>query len=46
MTAEFDEDTLATYTCNDGFRLFGFDTRLCLRGGTWSGVFPPVCIGT
>ena len=30
----------ATYTCNDGFELFGRKTRECLSSGIWSGIEP------
>ncbi len=43
MTADFDEGTVATHTCNDGFTLgAGSEFRTCLAGGRWSG-FIPVC---
>ena len=45
MTADFDVGTIATYTCNDGYRLSGFETRECVLGGRWNRL-PPVCIGT
>ncbi len=45
MTADFDEGTVATHTCNDGFILgIGSETRTCLETGRWSG-FTPVCRG-
>ena len=31
---------VATYTCNDGFRLVGISTRICGSGGIWSGMAP------
>ncbi len=43
--ADFDVGTNATHTCNDGFHLSGFDTRVCLDTGRWSGLIP-VCLGT
>ena len=42
MIALYDVDTMATHTCNDGFRLSGAETRVCLASGRWSGPFP-VC---
>ncbi len=45
MTAPYDVDTVATYSCNDGyFLLGGFATRLCVNigGGIWVGL-APVC---
>ncbi len=45
MTVDFDEGTVATHTCNDGFILgAGSETRTCLETGRWSG-FIPVCRG-
>ncbi len=45
MTADYDVNTVATYTCNEGFILgAGSEPRVCLLGGTWSGLIP-VCIG-
>ena len=32
-TADFDVGAIATYTCNDGYRLSGFETRECEVGG-------------
>ncbi len=41
--APFDEGTVATHSCNDGFTLgAGSEVRTCLAGGRWSG-FIPVC---
>ena len=45
MIADYDVDTVATYSCNPGFRLSGFETRQCLLGGIWSNLVP-VCLGT
>ncbi len=43
--APFDEGTVATHTCNEGFMLgAGSETRTCLETGRWSG-FTPVCRG-
>ncbi len=45
MTADFDEGTVATHTCNEGFMLgAGSETRTCLETGRWSGLIP-VCRG-
>ena len=30
-------NSTATYFCNQGFRLTGNSTRICLHGGQWSG---------
>ena len=30
-------ESVATYTCNNGYNLNGDDTRLCLGKGFWSG---------
>ena len=35
-------ESVANYTCNDGFLLVGISTRICGSDGTWSGV-PPEC---
>ncbi len=45
MTADFDVGTIATHTCNDGYRLSGFETRECVLEGRWNRL-PPVCIST
>ncbi len=45
MTAPYDVDTVATHSCDPGFRLSGFETRQCLAGGIWSTLIP-VCVGT
>ena len=29
-------ETIATYTCDSGFKLIGNDTRVCQSDGTWS----------
>ncbi len=42
MIPDFDVDTVATHSCNFGFRLDGSDTRVCLFGGIWSDQ-PRVC---
>ncbi len=44
MIPDFDVDTVATHSCNPGFRLDGSDTRVCLDIGRWSGLIP-VCEG-
>ncbi len=41
-TLGFDEGTIATHTCNDGFLLIGNMARECLASGDWSGQ-PPEC---
>ncbi len=45
MIADYDVGTVATYSCDPGFRLSGFETRQCLRGAIWSNLVP-MCIGT
>ncbi len=42
MMADFDVGTLATYSCDRGFVLFGSETQLCIGGGIWSKE-PPEC---
>ncbi len=42
--APFDEGTVATHSCNDGFILLESEIRTCLAGGRWSGLIP-VCLG-
>ncbi len=37
-------ESVATYSCQDGYTLVGDDTRLCVDEGTWSGD-APVCEG-
>ena len=32
--------TVATYSCNDGFKLVGNENRVCRPNGQWSGVAP------
>ncbi len=44
MTPDFDVDTVATHTCDPGFRLSGSETRVCLDTRRWSGI-TPVCLG-
>ena len=38
-------DAVATYTCDNGFNIFGKSTRVCLSLGVWSGQ-EPSCQGT
>ncbi len=45
MTAPYDVDTVATHSCDPGFRLLGSETRVCLASGRWSGSIP-VCLST
>ncbi len=45
VTAPYEVDTVATHTCDPGFRLSGSETRQCLAGGIWSNLVP-VCLGT
>ncbi len=40
MMADYDVDTVATHSCNEGFVLLGFETRECLLGGIWSNLAP------
>ena len=42
FTDGLDTGSVATYTCNDGYLLFGDKTRTC-RDGMWSGT-EPVCV--
>ncbi len=45
MMANFEMDTVATHTCDDGFAFIpgvGDQTRVCLALGRWSGLIP-VC---
>ena len=37
-------ESVATYSCQDGYTQVGDDTRLCVADGTWSGD-APVCEG-
>ena len=37
-------NSVATYSCDDGYRLDGTNTRTCLASGDWSGS-PPTCSG-
>ena len=36
-------NSVATYTCNNGYSLYGDDTRICLGTGFWSGS-EPICV--
>ncbi len=45
MIPDFDVDTVATHSCDPGFRLVGFETLVCLNTGIWSDL-TPVCQGT
>ena len=40
--ADFDQGTVATYTCNQGFNLQGERERMCQIDGTFSGT-APIC---
>ena len=40
--ADFDQGTVATYTCNQGFNLQGESQKTCLTNGTFSGT-APIC---
>lgn len=35
---------VATYKCNEGFKLIGNDKQTCMDDGKWSDI-PPVCAG-
>ena len=35
---------VATYKCNEGFKLMGNGQQTCIDDGKWSGT-PPVCAG-
>ena len=37
-------DSVATYTCSNGFQLIGEATRICQDNGQWNGA-PPTCMG-
>ncbi len=43
MIPDYDVGTVATHSCNPGFRLLGSETRECLASGIWSGLIP-VCL--
>ena len=45
MIPDYDVGTVATHSCNPGFRLLGSETRECLASGIWSGLIP-VCLST
>ncbi len=45
FTPDFEVDTVATYSCDPGFRLSGTEIRSCLDTERWSGQ-PPVCMPT
>ena len=34
-TGEYPVDTVATFTCADGFRLSGFESSICQMSGQW-----------
>ena len=37
--------SVATYSCNNGYRLKGSNTRSCGYYGRWSGSAEPICVG-
>ena len=37
-------DSLAVYSCSEGFDLIGDDVRVCLENATWNGS-APICQG-
>ena len=43
---EYLSGTMASYTCNVGFELFGDDMRTCQVDGTWSGSQTTSCQST
>ncbi len=45
MIADYDVGTVATHSCDPGFRLLGSETRVCSASGRWSGSIP-VCLST
>ena len=42
VTDDVTVDSLANYTCNDGYLLIGNSSRRCQYNGEWTG-FPPLC---
>lgn len=38
--SSYSENSIATYTCNGGYKLIGNDTRQCLLGGKWTNQEP------
>lgn len=43
VVSSTDVGSIATYTCNNGYRIRGVSERECLVNGTWSQE-PPICI--
>ena len=36
------EDSILSYTCDEGFMMFGNKTRQCTHEGNWTGI-EPIC---
>lgn len=40
----FTYNNVITYTCNNGYRISGSETRTCQTDGSWNGI-QPQCLG-